>query len=176
MTTSLVYLIKLESFQGLNSMEISSLTSQLNIFASILILFVQFSGIVDLIPPKIALLLLPITIGCGIVATDLFGRKDLFVVSSMIISTRVTSYALTKPSREALFGVLSNSDRIQTKPFVDTFICKLGTIIAAGFHSMAFHFIIHIGLLFCWFLLTAYLGLEWEMTSENEGIDETKID
>jgi hypothetical protein len=131
--TSLVMMLRLETITSPSSVAILQTQTSMAIL------------LIHTIPYRLSshanLLLLPIV--CGLMP-GLFMLMEWnhctwqhrqVLVSIMTIMGRTTSYAVSKPSREALFAGMTKEERRVSKPLVDNFISRVGSASASLLHA-----------------------------------------
>ncbi|RJS94864.1 NTP/NDP exchange transporter [Salinisphaera sp. Q1T1-3] len=72
----------------------------------------------------VALALIPLAVAAGFGLLGLAPTLVVLVVFQVV--RRAGNYALTKPSREMLFGVVSREDKYKAKNFIDTVVYRFG--------------------------------------------------
>ncbi|WP_423821246.1 MFS transporter [Salinisphaera sp. SPP-AMP-43] len=90
-------------------------------------LFLQFFATARLVAwlgLPVALALIPAAVAAGFGALALWPTLAVLVVFQVV--RRSGNYALTKPSREMLFGVVSREDKYKAKNFIDTVVYRFG--------------------------------------------------
>ncbi|HXA22137.1 MAG TPA: hypothetical protein VNW90_07540, partial [Acetobacteraceae bacterium] len=64
-----------------------------------------------------------------------FGALALFPTIAAVVAFQVVrragNFAITRPTREVLFTVVSREDRFKAKSFIDTFVYRLGDQVGA---------------------------------------------
>lgn len=128
-----------------------------------------------------ALAFLPVVtlIGFGIMGL----APTLVVLVVFQVARRAGNFAVQRPAREALFTVLSRSDKYKAKNFSDTFVYRLGDQVGAwsytwmsalglGLSGLAFSMVpLSLG----WLVLTLWLGRKY-IANEQAGGDVTRRD
>ena len=166
---SLLYLDKLDIIQNLGVRDSISLGAGLNLTIACVIVIIQISGIGKALPSNVSLLLLPILTSISLVSTALYSNESsLNSTYWLIFLNRVLSYAVSKPTREGLYGSLSEADRIKSKPMVDSIACKLGTAAASPFYSITKGNLLPTsGILLLWILVTHRVSSMSKNVDEN---------
>ena len=79
---------------------------------------------------SVGLSLVPIVTVVGFLALSY--EPSLMVLATFDIIRRTANYGITRPSREALYTVVSRREKYLSKSFIDTFVYRAGDSIASG--------------------------------------------
>ena len=109
---------------------IDLITNSLTLITAVLITgrIVQRFGI------QTALTIMPALVAIGVLA--LVAAPVLLVLAIFQIGRRVGNYAITRPSREMLFTVLSREARFKTKPLIDVVVYRGGDVLTAWLFTL----------------------------------------
>lgn len=126
---------------------------------------------------KAALMLMPGFVVIGVFA--LVAAPTLLVLGIFQVGRRVGNYAVTRPSREMLFTVLSREARFKSKPIIDVVVYRGGdvasgwifTILAGVFGLQLTGVAVLIGVTaILWGVVAFWLGNRYEDRAENPGV------
>jgi len=92
-----------------------------------------FRFLVHRIGPGWTLAALPVVTGVGLLTLGVY--PTLTVIAVFQVLRRAANYALAKPTRELLFTVVSQREKYQAKPAVDTVVYRGGDMASAWFFS-----------------------------------------
>lgn len=113
----------------------------------------------------------------------LFSSLALSVTTALFVAVqvirRVSNYALSRPTREVLFTVISREDRYKTKNFIDTVIYRGGDQVGswsyAGLQALGLSMsgiaAVAIPITFMWLLLGLWLGLQQRHREQSGCLD-----
>ena len=113
---------------------------------------------------RVALLSLPVITGASFVISHritAWDRVTVTCVASFLL--RVASFALSKPSREALYGAMSRGEKYTSKPLIDSVVNRVGQGAGALLHAAlmtqpeTLKASSHVGVALVWAALTLWL-------------------
>ena len=113
----------------------TELFATINLWTNILTIFAQIfltGRVIRTLGVGPTLLLLPLIFSLGFLALEF--APDAILLTTMIVvlvTTRASNFALSKPARETLFTVLPRGEKYKAKGFVDTFVYRGGDAIGA---------------------------------------------
>lgn len=113
----------------------TELFASINLWTNVLTILVQifFTGrVIRALGVGPTLVLLPLLFSTGFLALEL--APDAALLTTMVVVlvvTRASNFALSKPARETLFTVLPRGEKYKAKGFVDTFVYRGGDAIGA---------------------------------------------
>lgn len=113
----------------------TELFASINLWTNILTIVVQIfltGRVIRAMGVGPTLLLLPFIFSLGFLALEL--APDAALLTTMIVvlvATRASNFALSKPARETLFTILPRDQKYKAKGFVDTFVYRGGDAIGA---------------------------------------------
>ncbi|ROO24862.1 NTP/NDP exchange transporter [Salinisphaera japonica] len=81
----------------------------------------------------IALAMIPVAVAAGFGALGLAPTLVVLVVFQVV--RRAGNYALTKPAREMLFGVVPREDKYKAKNFIDTVVYRFGDAVSGWVYT-----------------------------------------
>jgi AAA family ATP:ADP antiporter len=76
----------------------------------------------------------PVLMTLGFATLALFPAFSLLV--SVLVVRRIGEYAITRPSRDALYTVVTREERYKAKSLIDTFVYRLGDATSASAHGL----------------------------------------
>lgn len=113
----------------------TQLFASINLWTNILTIVVQIfltGRVIRALGVGPTLLLLPIIFTLGFLALELAPDEALLTTMVVVlVATRASNFALSKPARETLFTVIPRNEKYKAKGFVDTFIYRGGDAIGA---------------------------------------------
>ena len=109
--------------------EVSSLHA---LSAGTILAFHVVSETTGSLPPTTSLLVLPLVTALAPVALDWLGTPAPTSLAVLTVLSRTASYAVAKPSREALFRRMSERERARFKPVIDSFVSRAGAAAASA--------------------------------------------
>jgi ATP:ADP antiporter, AAA family len=127
-----------------------------------LVIQLFFTGrLLPLIGVSAGLSLVPIVTTVGFMALGY--ESSITVLAGVDICRRTCNYAITRPSREILFTVVSRQEKYLSKSFIDTFVYRAGDAIASGAFESITAFtanLQHVSLI-ALPIAVIYLGVAW---------------
>jgi len=136
-TMSLIYLERSHAVAEakLSLEEVAKLSAQLSFYSAVATFIIQvgFSStdFAAFLGIRSALTALPLLTFLGFVFVHESKMGRLFTIMAFEFTRRVTSFAISKPVRESLYGVLPSSTKFAAKSIVDTFMYRFGMGIGA---------------------------------------------
>ena len=114
--------------------ERTSFFSGVNLAVGILTVLVQlfFTGrIIPMLGIALSLAFLPMFTSFGFLALGLL--PQLWMIAGFDVLRKTLNYAITRPSREILYTVVSRAEKYKAKSFIDTFVYRRGCYCLSGF-------------------------------------------
>ncbi len=165
MTSTIVYLTQARVVQdaGGDRASRARIFARIDLLANVLTVVLQVfvSGrVVSRLGPGRTLAATPLVTGIGLALV--LAWPSVAVLAAVQAARRGVHFALDRPARELLFHGLPSVDRFGTKSFIDTFVYRLGDVVAAGCLGMAawmrgWMLVAGIGLCVLWFGLALWL-------------------
>ncbi len=158
-----------------SSIERTQLFAQIDMVVNILTLFVQFFVTAQLVlrfGVTFCLMLMPLVSMVAFGAVSLV--PTLAVIVSLGVVRRAMEYAITRPSREVLFTVVSREERYKAKNVIDTVVNRGGDALSSWLNagikalgaSTAHIALIAVPLSAIWAVLGYYLGRKQEQLAQ----------
>ena len=79
----------------------------------------------------LSLAFLPMFTSFGFLALGLL--PQLWMIAGFDVLRKTLNYAITRPSREILYTVVSRAEKYKAKSFIDTFVYRGGCYCLSGF-------------------------------------------
>lgn len=156
-----------------------------DLIVNVLTLAIQLSltgRIVRWLGVGLALALLPLlsVLGFGVLA----GLPALAIIVVLQVGRRAGNFALTRPTREVLFTVVSREDRYKAKSFIDTAVYRTGDQLGAWSYALigAFSFgirqsaMLAAGLSALWLINSLWLGRRQEAMAREQDATEREAE
>jgi AAA family ATP:ADP antiporter len=106
--------------------------AELDLWTQVITFLVQMVGaraLLERFGPGIALCILPLVQGFGLLALEL--TPSLVTLAVVVALGRSMTHGITRPSRELLFTVVSRDDKYRAKNVIDTLVLRFGDFGAA---------------------------------------------
>jgi len=130
-TMNMIYVEKIAILEEseLDANGAASFSATLNVLSAILTMGLQLlltsGSLVKVFGVSFGLYALPLVTGAGFISLSLVARAPL-TIGVFEVSRRVTAFAVSKPSRESLYGVVPRERKYLAKSIIDTFVYRLG--------------------------------------------------